>query len=243
MAHIQRRLEKSNCKGKERETLEFLLTKLKEGIPARSCDLSPTDQFSIKSMGLLTLKPVIYAFNVNRHDFLFDRDNVKSNAIEAVTKIPYSDTSRDLITLVSAKMESRLAKLSIEKQLQQMHEHGVDSSMDKDIKDIMCYNSLPTLIQKLLGLGLLYTGPGVPTGRSNATKSYTFRLAEPPTAFDLAGKIHHDIQKGFIKAEVVPAPILLQYEDFYHAREAGLVRTEGKDHELKNHDVVFIKWK
>lgn len=243
IAHIERRLGKSNCVGEERDALEMLLPKLRDGIPARSCDLSNSAQISIKSMGLLTLKPVLYAFNVSRQAFLFEREEALAQAAQAILKIRYADTSRDVVTLVSAKMEAKLSLLPIEKELDQLHKHGVDPSMDKDIEEEMSYAALPVLIQKLLGLGTIYTGPGVQSSRSATTKAYVFRLAIPPTAGQFAGKLHGDILNGFIKAEVVQAPTLLQYESFHAARDAGLVKTEGKDHLLENHDVILVKFK
>lgn len=243
IAHIERRLEKKNCRGEERDVLEMLLPKLREGIPARSCGISYKAQFSIKSMGLLTLKPVIYAFNVSRNAFLFERDKAMTGAKAALENIRYCDTSRDLIALVSAKMEANLSKLPIEEELDRLHKHGVDPSMDDEIEHEMSYITLPLLVQELLGIGIVYTGPGVPPSRTSATKAYTFRLAYPPTARQLAGSIHEDIQKGFIKAEVVPASTLLECKSFAAVRDAGLVKTEGKEHLLENHDVVLIRWK
>jgi ribosome-binding ATPase len=78
ISHIERRLEKTtSCQKEERETLEMLLPELRKGIPARAVDgLSAMQLSSIKSMGLLTLKPVIYAFNVDAVDFLFEKDNM-----------------------------------------------------------------------------------------------------------------------------------------------------------------------
>ena len=77
IAHIERRLEKTNCRGEERETLELLLPDLHRGIPARSMDLPPSGLLAIKSMGLLTLKPVLYVFNVDEVDFLFAKEDAR----------------------------------------------------------------------------------------------------------------------------------------------------------------------
>jgi hypothetical protein len=55
--------------------------------------------------------------------------------------------------------------------------------------------------------------------------------------------LHNDIQKGFLAAGVIPAGTLLQYESFAKAKEAGAVRTEGREYHLQHEDVVLIKWK
>ena len=243
MAHIERRLEKANCHGEEREALQHLLPKLKEGIPARSYDLSQAAQAAIKSMGLLTLKPVLYAFNVSRQAFLFEREETMAMANSALEKIPYSNPSHDMIALCSAKMEARMSLLEPADEMEHLHKFGVDPSKDKEMEESMCWTTLPLLIEKLLHLGLLYTGPGVHTSRSLTTRAYLFRQDHPPTALQFAGKLHGDIQKGFIKADVISAPTLLEYTNYHEAREAGQVRTEGKEHILRNYDVVLVKFK
>jgi len=63
------------------------------------------------------------------------------------------------------------------------------------------------------------------------------------TAFDLAGKLHGDIQKGFIRAEVIQSQDLIGYENYSAAKVDGRIRTEGKEYVLTNGDVVLIKWR
>jgi len=74
-------------------------------IPARSIGLSDDEQFAIKSMGLLTLKPVIYAFNVDDVDFTLNREEALANAEKVMNQIQYRDPARDTFTIVSAKLE------------------------------------------------------------------------------------------------------------------------------------------
>ena len=62
------------------------------------------------------------------------------------------------------------------------------------------------------------------------------------TAGELAGRIHGDIQRGFVRAEVVPAPTLLEHSSYAAAKEAGCIRTEGRDARVDDRDVVLIKW-
>jgi hypothetical protein len=59
----------------------------------------------------------------------------------------------------------------------------------------------------------------------------------------MAGRIHGEIQKGFIRAEVIPAQLLLEHSNYVAAKESGDIRSEGRDYELHNKDVVCIKWK
>jgi len=63
------------------------------------------------------------------------------------------------------------------------------------------------------------------------------------TAFDLAGKIHGDLQKGFIRAEVIKAKEILQFGSYLKAKESGCIRIEGKEYVIEQDDTVLIKWK
>jgi len=105
----------------------------------------------------------------------------------------------------------------------------------------------------------------VPSERSQTTKAYLFPSSSssssssssdednsgdggsvsltPLTAFGLAGRIHGDLQKGFIRAEVIKAKDLLQFDTLIKAKESGCVRTEGKEYSIEPDDTVLIKWK
>ena len=93
----------------------------------------------------------------------------------------------------------------------------------------------------LLGLGLVYTGPGVAPERSKTTRAHLTRGGL--TAEGLADRIHGDIRKGFVCAEVAPAQSLLQHASFAAAKEAGCVKTEGRDYVLSAGDVTHIRWR
>jgi len=80
LAHVERRLEKTTCRREERAALEAVGAGLRKGIPARAIGLSEDEVFSIKSMGLLTLKPVLYAFNVDEVDFTLGRSEALASA-------------------------------------------------------------------------------------------------------------------------------------------------------------------
>ena len=97
-------------------------------------------------------------------------------------------------------------------------------------------------MKDVLGLSLVYTGPGVPPERSGTTKTHILS-ANGMTPLELAGKLHGDIQKGFMHAEVINASDLIQYENYNSAKDSGSIRMEGKDYMLEGGDVVLIKWK
>lgn len=106
--HVHRRLEKTACTGTERIALEKVQHGLECDIPARSLGLCSEEVYAIKSMGLLTLKPVLYAFNVEEVDFTLARVAALHQAATVVQSIPYFDPSTDGFTIVSAKLEAEI---------------------------------------------------------------------------------------------------------------------------------------
>ena len=267
LAHVERRLERNsrNCDGEERMVLEKVFKGLQEGIPARTIGLSEKEAFSIKSMGLLTLKPVIYAFNVDDVDFTLNKEESMKQAKDIMSRIQYCDLAKDTYTLVSAKLESELSSLSIDERNEYLESLGV---MTEDVDDnsisissstcaptlihtpinsynqMMSYTVLPLLVKDLLHLSLVYTGPGVPPERSQTTKTHIFQ-AGSMTASGLAGKLHGEIQRGFIRAEVMNAHEFIGhgYDTYSAAKDDGNVRVEGRDYVIQGDDIVLIKWK
>jgi ribosome-binding ATPase YchF (GTP1/OBG family) len=243
LAHAERRLEKTTCVDTERITLERIVEGLERGIPARSLALPNEELFLIKSMGLLTLKPVLYVFNVDEVDFAY-REQAMTAAESFLKSIQYCDPGIDLYTLVSAKLEEGITRKDSKQEQQDylLDDMGIELEDGESIEDLLSYNKLPRLVLDLLDLRVVYTGPGVPPERSQTTKAYLLSNQQM-TAEGLAGRLHGEIQKGFIRAEVTKASDLLIHEHYAAAKEAGCVRTEGRDYVLTADDVVLIKWK
>ena len=244
LAHVERRLDRihNNKHDEEKSVLEKVKDGLEKGIPARSLSLTPAQIHSIKSMGLLTLKPVIYLFNVDEVDFVLDREQIEIDVRQLLPKIDYCDVSRDLYTIVSAKLETEVAaKGEEEKQAEYLQSLGMKLH-DKEYFECLSHHVLPLMVQKLLQLSIVYTGPGVPVNRSRTTRAHLFQSGTM-TAEGLASRIHGDIQRGFIRAEVLDAKNLLQFPNLNAAKEAGCVRSEGRDYVLQSDEVVLIKWK
>jgi len=247
LAHAQRRLEKKTCVNVERDTLERIVEGLEKGFPARSLGLSSEECKSIKSMGLLTLKPVLYVLNVDEVDFCY-RSQAMEDSKSILKSIQYCDPNIDLYAIVSAKLEAETSqKSSKDGQLEYlMEELGMDfDDMEERIKleHNLSHNLLPSMILKLLELSIVYTGPGVPIERSRTTKAYILSQSQQVTAYNFAGRLHGEIQKGFMRAEVTTAEDLLVHESYVAAKQAGSVRIEGSEYILAHNDVVHIKWK
>ena len=92
----------------------------------------------------------------------------------------------------------------------------------------------------LLDYFLVYTGPEVSPERSKTTRAH---LVSSLTVKGLFGRLHGDIKKGFMCAEVTRASNLLEYSNYTAAKDIGCIRTEGKDYNIDENDVVLIKWK
>ncbi|GFH51117.1 hypothetical protein CTEN210_07593 [Chaetoceros tenuissimus] len=239
LAHVQRRLEKNSCPDDEREVLSKIEAALEEGKLARSIGLTETETFLIKSMGLLSLKPVIYAFNVDDIDYFLNRDEVLDKVKDYMNQIQYCDLEIDSYMLTSAKFESELGLLDAEERSEYVASFiGED---DSNVLEQLSYHILPLLVKDILNLSLVYTGPGVPVERSQTIKTHV--ISSGISALGLAGKLHGEIQRGFMRAEVTEAKDMLMYNNYNEARDAGNVRTEGKDYVLQNNDIILIKWK
>lgn len=239
-AHIERRLEKQkSCISDERFILENVLAQLKKGLPARSIGLSVEEKKIIKSMGLLTLKPVIYAINIDEIDFIFDMDESEKLAKHIVNSIPFSDSTNDMYTVISAKLDAALSETDKNQQVAFLESLGLNNAEhQKEVLENLSHISLPLLVKRLLDLSCVYTGPGVASERSQTTKAHIFQQ-NYLTPLELAGKLHGDIQRGFIKAEVIKASDLIQYASFSTAKTS----IEGRDYQIQSNDVVLIKWK
>ena len=258
LEHVQRRLAKTTCEGKERQTLERILVQLEAGVPARTLELSPEEHRSIKGMGLLTIKPVLYAFNVDEVDFTLGRaqadERIRNEILPQLSQHCHgssSNVTKDMYALVSAKLEAELYERLPDPQERYDYlssEIGMadDATIQsvQDMEKLFSYNILPNKMKELLNLALVYTGPGVPPERSRTTKAHLFSPSQEVwTANDLAGRLHGEIQRGFIRAEVISAPELLQFDNLAAAREAGRVRTEGRNYFIAPNDVVLVRWK
>ncbi len=190
------------------EVVKEIRTELGKGIPARNTDLTKEEIKSIKDLNLITLKKEIVVLNVSEND-LFRKD-------EIVEK--YSQWNP---IIVSAKVEEDLIGLSDDEKKEYLKELEIKSSgLEKLIKEA----------HKTLGLiDFLTTG-------EKETRAWTIKKgAKAPEA---AGTIHTDFQKGFIRAAVIDFDDFVEYGDWKALKEAGKVRFEGKDYEMKEGDIV-----
>ncbi len=224
---VNKRLEKAkkNLKAdkkyqEEIDLLEKILTSLENGISARAIDFTDDEKIMVKDMFLLTTKPILYIANVSEEQ-LADVEND-----ENVKKVKeYAAKENAEVVPLCVKMEEELSGLNDEDKKEMLEVYGLEESgLDKVIKK--SYD--------LLGLMSFLTA-GEPEVRAWTIKKGT----KAPQA---AGKIHSDIERGFIKAEVVSYDDLMREGSMLAAKEKGLVRSEGKEYIMQDGDIVLFKF-
>ena len=224
---VNKRLDKAkkNLKADKKYQEEIdLLEKIKEslenGISARAIDFNEDEQALVKDMFLLTTKPILYIANVSEEQ-LSDAEN--DPMVKKVKE--YAAKEKAEVIPLCVKVEEELSGLDDSDKKEMLEMLGLEESgLDKVIKK--SYD--------LLGLMSFLTA-GEPEVRAWTIKKGT----KAPQA---AGKIHSDIQRGFIKAEVVSFKDLVEQGSMVAAREKGLVRSEGKDYIMQDGDIVLFKF-
>ncbi len=198
------------------QILKDVLIELEKEIPFRDIQLSDEEKLLTKQLNLITSKPMMYAFNIDE-----DISDSKSNLHDKVI----NSSERTNIIKVCASIESELVKLSISDRKELMLELGIEESgLSKMIR----------LAYDLLGLETFYTaGP---------KETRAWPIKKNSIAYDAAGVIHTDFQKGFIKAEVISYEDFIKYKGEIKAKEAGKLRLEGKEYKLSNGDIIHFRF-
>ena len=203
---------------KEIELLNRIKEALEQNIPVRKLELDEEEKKIISSFNLITLKPIIYALNVNEEDINTGNDYTK--IVEKYAKKEDSET-----VIICAKLESELSELTDDEKEIFLSDLGIDESgLDKLIHKTY----------KLLGLATFFT-----VG-SDEVKAWTFKKGMK--APQCAGVIHTDFEKGFIKAEVYSYEDLIKYGTEQAVKDNGRYRIEGKEYIMQDGDIVFYKF-
>ncbi len=202
----------------EIELLERVKNALNEAKPARSLNLTDEEQIIIRDANLLTLKPTLYIANVAEDEILTENSYVK-----AVRELASKENAE--IVTICAKVESEIAELDAEEAKEFLAELGLkNSGLDRLIH--AAFN--------LLGLMTFLT--------SGADETRAWTIKKGTTAVKAAGKIHSDIERGFIRAEIVNYNDLIALGSVTAARDKGLVRLEGKDYIMQDGDVTYFRF-
>ena len=226
---LERRIAKTarsamNDKGAaaELKILKKLQPILNEGRQAKEYVPESEDEAEfIRSLELLSAKPVIYAANVSEDD-LAD-DGASCEAVQKVRELARQEGSE--VFVICAKLEEELAELEDDERAEFLAELGLaEAGLEK----------LIAASYRLLGLMSFLTAG------EKETRAWTIRIGtKAPQA---AGKIHSDFERGFIRAEVVNYKDLLAAGSYAAAKEKGQVRVEGKEYVMQDGDVVLFRF-
>lgn len=207
---------------KELDILNQLKSLLEEGKLARAFQSDEEEELAfVKSLGLITYMPVIFAANVEESDLA---NEGAENPHVAKTK-EFADSNGAKIFVICAKIEEEIAELNEDEKNDYLEALGIkESGLDK----------LVSASYDLLGL-LSFLTSG-----EDETRAWTIKKgSKAPQA---AGKIHTDFERGFIKAEVINYQDLLDCGSSSAAKEKGLMRLEGKDYVVRDGDVILFRF-
>lgn len=210
----EKELKTSKEAAGELEVLKKIKAALEKETLAKDVEVEEKYQDFVAKLPLITLKSVIYVFNVAEGEV----KNLTPEVEELIKEFqPF--------VYLSAKMEAELAALEPEEQKEYLEEAGVEQS------------GLEKLIQvsyKFLGLDTYFTAG------EKEVRAWTIKTGTKAPA--AAGVIHTDFEKGFIKAEVISWEKLVEAEGWNAAREKGWVRLEGKDYIFQDGDTTIFKF-
>lgn len=204
----------------EYELLERIRKALDAGLPARSVDYSEEDMEIVKTMNLLTTKPILYVTNVGEEDLPEATDNKMVQEVRAL-----AEKEKAEVIVVCAKIEAEIAELDEEEKGTFLEDLGLEESgLDRLIR----------ASYKLLGL-ITYFTAGEPEVRA-------WTIHQGDKAPQAAGKIHTDFERGFIRAEVISYRDLMEAGSQLAAKEKGVARVEGKEYIMQDGDVVHFRF-
>ncbi len=215
---LEKQKDPGNTSNKEARRNWEIVCKFREallkGKPIRNLDLKDDEIKLAKMLGLLTAKPIIVVLNVDEGD-LKRTDEISSYFAERL------GLKEDQVICISARVESELAGLSEEEQKEYLASLGIlEAGLERLIKKAFSTLGLVSFL----------------TAGIKEVRAWTIRKGT--NAQDAAGVIHSDFSQKFIKADVVDFETFVSFGGWKAAREAGKVRSEGKDYIVSDGDVV-----
>lgn len=197
---------------------EKIIAGLAEGIPARSVIETPEEQETAKQFFLLTSKPILFAANVAEEDLQNGNDYTRT-----VAEIAEKAGSKMLI--ISAKAEADIAELPEEERPMFLESLGLSmSGLDRLIRTA----------HELLGLQTYFT--------AGEKEVHAWTIRKGAAAPEAAGAIHSDFEKGFIRAEVMFYKDLLELGSEQKVKEAGKLRSEGREYIVRDGDIIVFRF-
>ena len=226
---LERRAEKTSKTAKsgdkkskeEMALIEKVKAHLEKGQPVRTMDLNEDESELAKGFFLLTSKPVLYVANISEDDVI--SGNLENKFVKEVKEYAKKEDSE--VVTICAKLEEDMASLDDSEKTEMLKEYGLDESgLDK-----LVHSSY-----HLLGLFSFLTAG------EKEVRAWT--IARGTKAPQAAGKIHSDIERGFIRAEIISYDKLIECGSEAVAKEKGFFRLEGKDYIMQDGDVVNFRF-
>ena len=188
---------------------------LEEGLPLRVGTWTDQERAAFRDLAPLTMKPAVWVVNVDEG----------STASEGAAMVGAVVPDGDLVVALSARIEEEAAQLDPQDRIELLDGLGLGEG------------ALATMVRAIytaLGLLSFFTvGP-------KESRAWTVRAGAP--APEAAGKIHSDLERGFIRAEVLPIDAVIDAGGWDPAKAAGLVRLEGKDYVVAEGDVIVVRF-
>ena len=201
---------------KEFELLQKLHSQLEEGTAVRESDLSPSEEKLLRGFAMLTQKPLFHMINV-------DENNIA--AVDHPESIYSSYKKGTIVLAYCGSIEKEIAELDDDEKKEFLKEYGLaELSAQKFLKT--SYNLLQVITFFTIG--------------KEEIKAWT--INKNTSAVHAAGAIHSDIERGFIRAEVIPWNELLKHGSFFASKEQAAVRLEGKDYIIQDGDVIQYRF-
>jgi ribosome-binding ATPase len=198
----------------EREWLERVVEALGGGRPVRTVPVPEAAADAPRQLSALTSKPVLYVANVDEGS-----DEVPAAVAD------HARSEGAVAVAISARVEAELGELDDAEAVEMRAELGIsESGLERVVHGAF----------DLLDLIVFFTAD---TGKEAMARS----MRRGSTAWDAAGEVHTDLQRGFVRAEVIPWEDLVEAGGYVGARDRGVLRTEGRDYVVADGDVVHIK--
>ena len=223
---VERRVDKARkaARGGERAAqrelavLETLVAELEKGHLARGLERAPEDAALFRELALVSDRPVLFVLNI-------DDDQAAGDALSAQSDfVDWARGRGDQVVAVAARLEAELADLEPEEAAEFRAELGAGEAGALDVFLRAAY--------EVLGYITFFTGD------FRSSESRAWQLPRGWTAKQAAGRIHSDIEHGFVRAQVVAIDDLIALGSFHAARDKALQRTEGKEYVVHDGDVI-----
>ncbi|WP_139904229.1 redox-regulated ATPase YchF [Clostridium thermarum] len=205
----------------EFELQERIKAHLEAGKPVRTLEVTEDEAEIIKGYFLLTSKPVLYVANISEEDLM--NGSMENEYVKKIKE--YATQENSEVVVISAKIEEELSSLDEEEKRELLADYGLEETgLDK-----LIHSSY-----KLLGLMSFLTAG------EQEVRAWTINIGTKAPA--AAGKIHSDIERGFIRAEIISFDKLVECGSEAAAKEKGYYRLEGKDYIMQDGDVVNFRF-